>query len=169
MMSHLWIIYGHVNLNQQLSVSCYRQQSNIKDYQYPHCIAVPLFIMTMFYSYSNLLHNLVLFPPAIVIIIISFFLASAVMDGQTVTRLWRVMSRKQREESPWSCNQRWLGPSMTTTWSCVWTPTPGTPGSLSSGSTVSSAACWATHKRTRTTRKSAPVGDYREIFILVVH
>lgn len=96
----------------------------------------------------------------------SFSLAPAVMDGQTVTRWWKGMSRKQREESPWSCNQRWSSPSTTTTWSCVWTPTLETPGSPSSGSTVSSADCPATHRRTRTSRKSAPVGDRREFYIL---
>lgn len=100
-------------------------------------------------------------------------LAPAVMGGQTVTRWWRVLSRKQREESPWSCSQRWSRPSTITTWSCVWTPTPGTPGSLSSGSTASSAASRATHRRTRTTRKCAPVGDnkkkqYALLFYLAV-
>lgn len=30
----------------------------------------------------------------------SFSLAPAVMDGQTVTRWWKGMNRKQREESP---------------------------------------------------------------------
>lgn len=87
-------------------------------------------------------------------------LVPAVTDGLTVTRSWRGMSRKQKGESPWSYNQKWWSLSMTTTWSCVWTPTPETPGSLSSGSTAFSVAFLAIHRKTKTTRKSALVGDY---------
>lgn len=84
------------------------------------------------------------------------------MAGQIVMRWLKDMSRKQMVGSQWSCKRKKFSHLMTTFWSCVWTPTQGTHGLLSSGSTASNAAFLVILRRTITTRRSAQVNKEPE-------
>lgn len=83
--------------------------------------------------------------------------SSKVMAGQIVMRWLKDLSRKQMVGSQWSCKRKKFSRLMSTFWSWVWTPTQGTRGLLSSGSTASSAAFLVIPRRTITSRKSAQV------------